>query len=209
MQFHAILLLLLLLTIEGFTEPTKVAFQPPKASILKVSVPYEGITAENVFGTASDLEKMSKWVRILEVNVDTQATNPRLPPKVSIWRVTSPLRRVPRRLLSIVPSRIADVDEWTWLAESEKDETLKTLTWKTLPIDSSIAEGNVNLPNNGSITVDGEERKLRFEMKIAIWLPRLVVKVVERLVLRRELKSLVKFAKEFEEEEERVRMSLR
>jgi len=40
-------------------------------------------------------------------------------------------------------------------------------------------------------------------MSISAWLPRLVVKVVERLVLRREVKALVAFAvKEKEREKE-------
>ena len=94
------------------------------------------------------------------------------------------------------------------MAESYKDVDEMTLNWRSLPVDATIVEGNVNLPNRGRIRIDEEGRKLVFEMEISLWLPSLVVKVVERLVLRRELKALVRFTAEEIEEEERIKMLL-
>ncbi|GMH68948.1 hypothetical protein TrRE_jg4481 [Triparma retinervis] len=85
------------------------------------------------------------------------------------------------------------------------------LAWWSLPRKEGEEEegGNgADLQNRGRIKVDEGARRVLFEMEISVWLPRLVAKVVERLVLRRELKSLAKFAAEEIEEEERVRMLL-
>jgi len=145
-------LLIFCMIIQIYTLSTPINPINTRSSTFKVSVKYpQTLHPNTLFSVASDLSLMHSWVQVVSVTVDTSATNPRLPSNISIWRVSSPLRKVPRRLLNIVPEGIRDTEEFTWMAESERDEGGRELRWRSVDMGGGVLEGNINLPNKGCI----------------------------------------------------------